>query len=1358
MYTIDDIVHHTGIPESKAVEVCNLLSGEGYLIFNKETGRYRLTKDRNLLANIKELWKQCKDEHLFEQMCSKVEDIIAFGKPLALSEKGPGETVQDIGIPGLNIIFESIETIPDAVKKSGGVQKVPGLPSGHCLLIQGAPGTGKTTMGLQIALYLKHFRARFLTFEEDINQLINNFKGYLQKEDEPIFPPGWKKSDIKEVARSLIKIRTPSAWENPDVVLDELISILDRELPHLIVIDSVSRFRDLGGETKARYILRKLIRNLKCRRITAIFTGEDRGEETAFEEYEVDGIIHLKWAGDLLTLTVKKLRGLIAYKGPHSAAMMSVDDLELPQHQLISEDRFNKSGNKTPYLTVGLNVFPDISVFKEIKIEREDKPSSPEIISTGTGGLDDLLRLYPEGEKKGFKRGETILLVGSAGSGKTLLALNFMLDGYKSQKKPENTVWLNFEGDLGTLRFATSGFEGSHKSDFDKMLKLGKNNETGSRFEFIDFPPINLDLNKIVFTLEAIHTKYRRIDRLVIDSITELEKVKGAGQPAVKVFLTGLIQFLRDREITTVFVCRSDAFFKSIDKIEEQISSLVDLIICIRNFDVHNRIEKGIYIQKARGRYHDSKIIRMLIDKKEGIRIEDSGWDIENLLAGDTSNIETPRIFFKLFYENPAEEDINQRIINDFNKERYPGDNPKFTLVKKPSIYTEFWSFRGQFSAGHANTRVLSIADYVISAFRDNDRLAEIDKYIKSEMLQDIYGAQYLGTGYGKQKESEVPYIALESEKLTIDAIPCYHDYGIMLFKEQPYKNDVLEASLADFKKHLKGLADKINSDNDRVWKEAKYTWENLLELFINLKNKREKLAKKDGNLSAEIIPFAFPPLDDKAEFVAFFMELLWSYGGDIYHYHYGFKKKSAPEEGKGAFNDKIKDSILKEFICYYMERLKRKGKSTNESKKEVISSLLIENKLTEEDKRDKRDKRSSLITDFEQRFKIYGLDSKEIDIKEFKKWIARNLQDLNEEIVWAPEDSVLALNDKAFGETIKLILRLVHQGGVINPIEGEFRERAVLSRNWYSRISQLQQKRCSQCIIPDEKKCADFSDTDKEKCSKKALLGHNYNLLPIPLAKIVLDEKKKIEYFRSVTCLTLWSLVMLKNALSPEIGGNFIESMNAPEYYVERLRNRLGMPVRNLEIKKKQFIEFDQESYSIFDKTVENALKCGETIERFRKKRDDSKHSKEVEYAFVYRDFVAIKKTKEERLAFFDKHEDDFYKRAFFLKARQSRAAFYQLEQALHFQLRQLFMPYDIFREKYIYKKNIFEKTRQICEKEMDLKKESTDRDDFKTKSKKIKKDWKNSLKIIKKEFRLHVIFELLTYFFHEDVSGVER
>ncbi|HLP44535.1 MAG TPA: ATPase domain-containing protein [Candidatus Kapabacteria bacterium] len=1336
MYTIEDIVHHTGIGENKAAELCSMLYRDGYLLFDRETGQYRLTDDRDHLKKIKAIWQQCKDEHSFAQMCGKIEDIIKFGKPLALPEDDPRITVEDVGIPGLNIIFGHPGSAPISLDGSTAIRKVPGLPVGHCLLIKGEPGTGKTTLGMQIALYLKPYRSLFLTFEEDIHQLLNDFKGYTRNNSNDDNTMGWSKDDIKDITRPLIKIRTPSAWKNPDVISNELISLLDRELPRLVVVDSISRFRDLGGEAGGRHILRKFIRNLKCRQITSIFTGEDRSDENAFEDYEADGIISLKWEGGLLTLTVKKLRGMKAYKGIHSAAMLAVQDLDEPENRLISQAVIRQNGVKIPYLIPGINVFPDISVYKQPPSSSAFF-SSNETIGTGTAGLDQLLPL--PGEKKGLKQGETLLLVGSAGTGKTILSLNFMREGYKKQ---ENTVWINFEGDLGTLEFATRGFEGEIKEDFNKMLKSAKDTDPNSLFQFVDFSPIHLDLNKIVFALEALHAR-KNIKRLVIDSITELEKAKGDGQQALKVFLSGLIQFLRDRGITTIFVCRSDAFFKSIDKITEQISSLVDLIICIRNFDVHNQIQKGIYIQKARGRKHDSKISHMNIDSLEGIEIRDQGWDIENLLAGDTGNIQAPKVFFKFFYENPAEETINQKIIKDFYEIRYPGKVATFALVKKPHIYTEFWSFRGQFSAGHANTRVLSIEDYVVYAFRDNKRLAPLGKYVKGELLKDIEQDDHLRNLYPLPRK-RIKKVEEEQFIDRIDAIPCYRDYGVMVFKElydSQYPDLKNNAELIEFyneikSKFFKNQNKEVEDDWEWLGKED-YTWEYLQKQLEDINDIKTERKKKGVKQPDDILPFAFPSLDNVSEFVAFFMELLWSHGSDIYNIDSGSSTSYIEYEAAFLRNKKkIRESILIDFLAHYI-----KNGDT------VVNELIISELLGKDD--------------FDARFEFYGLRMKGIKIEKFKKWLGEQFEPFKGLKKDSLESSTFNLNDDPFKDTIKLMLGLVHRGGVKNPAEGEFRHRALLSRNWYSRVTQPQKDRCNICSDPDSMHCVNRTDSNKDKCKSNYLKSANYHLLPLPLATIKADTEGEYKYYRSITCFTNWSLTMLDNALSPEIGGNFIESINAPDYYQQRLSDKAGMPIANREVNIKKYHEFDRESYTIFERILNNRHEYEDTkrkVEAIKEKiknlTDETElNSKKEEIekilseqnAFICKKFRDAFKEEDVRKEYVKNNKEAINKRAFYFRERQTRIGFYQIEEALHFELKRLFIPDNNDNPKDVrYRGEDNQEWRNIYQK---LKEASENRNPTADDEAKLNE----LLKEISEEFRLHVIFEMLTYFYHE-------
>lgn len=416
MYTVAELAYLTGIPISRVASLCTLLVKEGYLVLDESSGEYDLSSESNVRDRLKSLRSDLKKPGLASEIRAKIEDILALGAPLALFSRRRGETI-NIGVPGLNMILHCIEPEQDSranAGEEGGGQGdsdpitrkkrayASGLPRGHCLLIKGAPGTGKTTLGLQVAIHLADQRARFLTFEEDVDQLEGDMYPYLQRERKPGSerwevgrgsptahssgngpesmgkPVGWSRSALRRVVRPLRKIRAPSAWENPELVIEELTSLLDRELPELIVVDSISRFRDLADELRARQVLRRFIRILKARRITALFLGEKRGEDNTFEDYEVDGILELSWVGDIIYLTVNKLRGRRSYRGPHSVRLLSLDEIvELPDYLTTREltkkqkkeaEQRGDTGwpeEPTPVLTIGVNVFPEISVFTE---------------------------------------------------------------------------------------------------------------------------------------------------------------------------------------------------------------------------------------------------------------------------------------------------------------------------------------------------------------------------------------------------------------------------------------------------------------------------------------------------------------------------------------------------------------------------------------------------------------------------------------------------------------------------------------------------------------------------------------------------------------------------------------------------------------------------------------------------------------------------------------------------------------------------------------------------------------------------------------------------------------------------------
>jgi hypothetical protein len=707
----------------------------------------------------------------------------------------------------------------------------------------------------------------------------------------------------------------------------------------------------------------------------------------------------------------------------------------------------------------------------------------------------------------------------------------------------------------------------------------------------------------------------------------------------------------------------------------------------------------------------------MTIDSHTGIKIEDSGWDVEYLLAGDTGSIQGPRVFFKLFYENPAEKEINEAIIKDFDKQRYPGVEPSFSLVKKTSIHTEFWSFRGQYSAGHANTRVLSIADHVLSAFRDNNKLTELKDYVKNELLQNIQRDIHLIRIFNPPEDK--PEKEYEAEQYIIDALPCYRDYGVMVYN--PYHQDgkAGEKEYMDFIESFVSIPAKMNKDkysefDEWLKKENNnkypngYTWENLLEYIKKIEEKNFRIP-----------PFAFPSLENKSEFIAFFMELLWSHGGDIYQLP--IRPKYKITGFRKYFREIIKKRIIYELRqCEkYLESYKdSKGQKSpqypdkNEKDKKNIKFIESLFGLTGEDEEAKNC--SHIYTQIENRFKKYGIGQGYVTFDAFLEWIVGNIPtDKDIEKI-----NVLSLDDGSFEETIKLMMKLIHEAGVPNPIHGDFRDQAILSRHWYSNLSSIY-------------------DRDRK-------------LLPLPLAKIEVKKNKDVYYYyRSVSCTTYWCLALLKDALSPEIGGNFIESMNAPEYYERRLRMRAGMPSLNWELDKKEFIDIDPDSYYILNRIVDNGLKyevlsnaISENIEK--QETNFSEILSDNDYAFVGKTTFELQKEKDQiekikTVDYFSGTMSDggINKRMFYPKWRQTRIPFYQIEQALHYQLRQILIP-DPKREEVVFLKGIYENILDLCKDDNDNENEK-------------EKRWKKILSRFIYELRIHIILELLMYFYHQ-------
>ncbi|WP_067728965.1 ATPase domain-containing protein [Oceanobacillus damuensis] len=195
-----------------------------------------------------------------------------------------------------------------------------GLPAGSAIIVEGAPGTGKTTLGVQF-LYngIKQYNENgiFITFEEFPEQIYADMQRF-----------GW---DLQELERKN-QLRVISL--SPDTLIQQMLltnGLFEQMVNEVdcrrIVIDSISllKFLNQNSEVKGREILYTLRNILRKFNLTSLLIQEQSDlnvEHVPFEHFIFDGLIRLSLKEHLQlfrqrTLEVLKMRGSSILEGEH---------------------------------------------------------------------------------------------------------------------------------------------------------------------------------------------------------------------------------------------------------------------------------------------------------------------------------------------------------------------------------------------------------------------------------------------------------------------------------------------------------------------------------------------------------------------------------------------------------------------------------------------------------------------------------------------------------------------------------------------------------------------------------------------------------------------------------------------------------------------------------------------------------------------------------------------------------------------------------------------------------------------------------------------------------------------------------
>ena len=443
-----------------------------------------------------------------------------------------------------------------------------GLPKGRSTLVAGAAGCGKTLFAME---FLVNGATQydepgvFVAFEESADELAQNVAslGFDLK----------KLSRQKKLIVDYVRVDRSEIEETGDYDLEGLFIRLGHAIDSIgakrVALDTVEvLFSALSNQGILRAELHRLFRWLKDKGVSAIITAE-RGDGTmtrfGLEEYVADCVIFLDHRVTE-QISTRRLR-IVKYRGTLHGT------------------------NEYPFLIGkhGISVLPITSLGL-------NHPASTERVSTGLPELDDMLG------GKGFLRGSSILISGTAGTGKSSLAATFV---DAACRRGERCAYFAFEESPAQIQRNMRSIGMDLAPHIKKKLLL-----------FHATRPSLYGLEMHLVTMYDLVKEYNP-SIVVLDPITDFFSVASTSE--VKAAITRIIDFLKMNQITALFTTYTSEG-ESAEETVVGVSSLIDTWLSLRNIENDGERHRGLFVLKARGMAHSNQI-RSFVLTDDGIKI-----------------------------------------------------------------------------------------------------------------------------------------------------------------------------------------------------------------------------------------------------------------------------------------------------------------------------------------------------------------------------------------------------------------------------------------------------------------------------------------------------------------------------------------------------------------------------------------------------------------------------------------------------------------------------------------------------------------------------------------------------------------
>lgn len=459
-----------------------------------------------------------------------------------------------------------------------------GLPRGHLYMVEGDPGTGKTTLALQFLLQGTRVKEKgiYVTLSESKLELEQVARSH-----------GWDISDISIYemvpddedlsAEAQYTVFHPSEVELADTITS-ILKQIETVDPQRVVFDSLSEFRMLARDPlKYRRQILALKRYFAGRNCTVLLL-DDRTAEGSTNDLQLQSIAH----------GVIKMQSLERDFG--------IKRRRLEVHKLRGS-HFREGYHDYTIRTGGLAVYPRL-IASEHMPDVERHP-----VLSGLAELDDLLG-------GGLDSGTSSLLIGPAGCGKSTISMRY---AYTSAARGEKSVFFAFDESKRTL------IDRARNLGIDPTKLLESN-----ALEIHQVDPAELSPGEFVSRIRRMVDE-ENLRVVVIDSMNGFLNAMPHEQ-FLALQLHELLAYLAQQGVTTILTLAQHGFIGALNTTVD-VSYLADTVIYFRYFENAGAVRQAISVLKKRSGSHEHTV-RELIFEKNSIHVGPPLKEFEGVLTG----------------------------------------------------------------------------------------------------------------------------------------------------------------------------------------------------------------------------------------------------------------------------------------------------------------------------------------------------------------------------------------------------------------------------------------------------------------------------------------------------------------------------------------------------------------------------------------------------------------------------------------------------------------------------------------------------------------------------------------------------